>query len=61
MLGIVDLSIGDVESAVVEMFRALEKRDNFLIYVQCEPVYDKLREHRRYPELLAGLGFDRLR
>jgi serine/threonine-protein kinase len=61
MLAIIDLGIGDVDTAMVEMMRGLERRDNLLVYVQCEPVYDPLRDHPRYPELLAGLGFEQAR
>ena len=53
---ILDVSIGDCDRAMDEYFRALEQRDNQLVYLQCEPANDPIRGHPRYPELLAALG-----
>ncbi len=57
LIGMVDLSLGDVDRAMEEYFQALENRDNQLVYLQCEPSYDAIRSHPKYPELLAAIGF----
>ena len=54
---IINVGVGDLEGAFRLLDQALASRDNQLVYVQCEPSYDSLREHPRYPALIAALGF----
>ena len=57
VLAIVDLGLGEIDSAMEWLLEGLRRRDNLLVYAYCEPTYDPIREHPRYPELLAALGF----
>ncbi len=57
LLALIDMSIGDLDRAMDELFEAVENKDNLLVFVQCEPTYDAIRSHPRYPELLARIGF----
>ena len=61
VLAIIDLGIGDLDAAMEGILEGLRRRDNLLVYAYCEPAYDPIREHPRYPELIAGLGFGELR
>ncbi len=57
ILAILDMGIGELDRAMDILFDALERRDNMLVYLQCEPSYDAIRTHPRYPELIRRIGF----
>lgn len=57
ILAILDMGIGELDRAMDILFDAVERRDNMLVYLQCEPSYDAIRTHPRYPELLRRIGF----
>src|SRR5688572_29601044 len=46
----------DVEGALDELERAYEQRNFNLIYVAVDPVYDPIRAHPRFQQLLANMG-----
>jgi len=57
LFGLSDLSLGDTEKAMKRFELAAESHDSLLVYLQCEPAYDPLREHPRYPALIRKIGF----
>jgi len=57
ILAIILASLGEQDAAMDRLERAYEKRDTLLTYIQCEPVFDRLRSHPRYPELIRKMGF----
>ena len=48
--------LGDVEGALDELENAYSQRNFNLIYVAVDPVYDPLRAHPRFRQLLANMG-----
>ncbi len=57
ILAVLDMGIGEFDRAMDILFDAVERRDNMLVYLQCEPSYDAIRTHPRYPELIRRIGF----
>ena len=35
----------------------VEQHEPMAVYTQCEPLYDPIRNHPRYPALLRKIGF----
>lgn len=54
---LLEAGLGNIDRAMEYMEQALEVRDSILVYVQCEPAWDAVRKHPRYPQLIAKLGF----
>jgi serine/threonine protein kinase/Tfp pilus assembly protein PilF len=54
---LLEVGLGNMETAMSYMEQALEVRDSILVYLQCEPAWDDIRAHPRYPQLVAKLGF----
>ena len=59
LLAIIDIGLGDYEQAIDELEEAFEQRDSTLVYIQCEPSCDPLREHPRFQALIERIGFPR--
>ena len=57
VFAVIDLGLGEIDRAMDEMLAGIEAKDQFLLFVQCEPSYDPLRAHPRYPELIRRVGF----
>jgi serine/threonine-protein kinase len=55
-LAIADLGIGDLDRALDDLEKAVEAREGTVVYMQCEPVYDPIREHPRFKALLEKVG-----
>lgn len=49
--------VGNLDRAVEMVEQGIENHDSTLVYLQCESAWDPIREHPRYPQLLAKLGF----
>ena len=54
---LLEAGLGNIDRAMEYMEQALEVRDSILVYVQCEPAWDAVLKHPRYPQLIAKLGF----
>lgn len=57
---ILDMGIGEIDRAMDTLFETIDSRDTMLLYVQCEPTYDPIRTHPRYPELIQRIGFPQI-
>ena len=57
VFALIDIGIDEIESAMRELERGAEDHDDMLVYLQCEPMYDAVRDHPRYPELVKRVGF----
>lgn len=57
LTALLESSLGNIDKAMDHMEQALEVRDSILVYLQCEPSWDPIRSHPRYPNLIAQLGF----
>ena len=55
-LAIIYLGLGDTENAMREMEMACEQRDPSIVYVRCEPAFDALHVHPRFPALIEKIG-----
>lgn len=57
LFGLNRISLGDIDEAVRLFEVAADNRDSLLVYLQCEPAYDPIREHPRYPSIVQKIGF----
>ena len=57
VLVVIDFALGEIDRAMDSLFSALETKDGMLLYMQCEPTYDPIRDHPRYAELVRRVGF----
>jgi adenylate cyclase len=49
-------ALGEIESAFEWLDRGLEARDDWMIYLHAEPIFDSLRSDPRFARLLAMVG-----
>lgn len=57
LFGLNDITLGDIDKAMIQCELAAEAHDSLLVYLQCEPAYDPLRAHPRYGALIRKIGF----
>lgn len=57
LFAILYMGLGEIERAMDLLFEGAQKKDALLVYLQCEPTYDPIREHPRYGELIRRVGF----
>lgn len=53
---LVHAGLGESEAALEHLARACEQRSRFVVFLAVWPVYDRLRAHPRFAELLARVG-----
>ena len=54
-LALVCIRIGDSEKAFAYLEKAYQRRENSLVLLQVDPLFDSLRQDPRYSELLRGM------
>lgn len=57
IFALIDIALNRIDDAVELLHEGADQRDDLLVYLQCEPAYDAIREHRRYPDLIRKVGF----
>ena len=57
LFALLEARFGNLDQAMEILEQATENHDSTLVYLQCESSWDPVREHPRYPALLAKLGF----
>ncbi|MDA1236506.1 MAG: protein kinase [Acidobacteria bacterium] len=57
LFALLEAQLGNLDRAVEMVEQAIENHDSTLVYLQCESAWDPIRNHPRYPALLAKLGF----
>ncbi|MBI1354850.1 MAG: protein kinase [Acidobacteria bacterium] len=60
VFALVDIGIGEIDRAVELFFDSVERKDQLLLFLQCEPTYDPIRSHPRYAELMERIGFPKI-
>ena len=48
--------LGDIEGALDELDHAYRQRNFNLVYIAVDPVYDSIRDHPRFQQLMAQMG-----
>ena len=56
-IALIDMTIGELDRAMELLEQAADDRDDLLVYLQCEPSYDPIRDHPRYAALIERVGF----
>ena len=56
-LALIFLGLGEVDRALEKLWQAFEERSFWMVYLQADPVYDELRSHPRFIELLERMNF----
>ena len=56
-LALIHLGLGEIDQALDQLERGLEERSYFMIYLGADPIYDELRSHPRFMQLLERIGF----
>jgi TolB-like protein/Tfp pilus assembly protein PilF len=57
-LALIHLGLGETEQALDRLEQAFEERSYWMIYLNADPVYDGLRNHPRFIQLLERMGFE---
>jgi len=58
MIARVHLGLGEVERALDWLQKGLEERSYWMVFLKMDPVYDPIRSHPRFKELLTGMRLD---
>jgi TolB-like protein/Flp pilus assembly protein TadD len=56
-LAIISLGMGDMEKAVEQLERGYEERSFWMVYLNADPVYDGIRTHPGFIDLLKRMDF----
>lgn len=56
LFAVVYAGLGDKDQAFAWLNKAVEDRDYFLIWLKVEPLFDSLRDDRRFQELTHRVG-----
>jgi hypothetical protein len=51
------MGLGDIDTAIDWLQRAIEQKYMWLIWLKVDPMYDALRASPRFPALLDTIGF----
>jgi hypothetical protein len=54
---ILEMTLGRQDKAVEFLNQAYEAREVGLVYIQCEPFFDPMRNDPAYPALIKKMGF----
>ncbi len=54
----ISLALGDTQAALRELEQGFEERSSQMIYLKVDPVYDDLRAHQRFMDLMARMNFN---
>jgi TolB-like protein/Flp pilus assembly protein TadD len=57
MIARVHLGLGETDKALDWLSRGLDEHSYWMIFLKMDPVYDALRPHPRFQDLLKGIGF----
>ena len=57
LLALMETSLGNLDLALDLIEKAVETRESMLVYLQCEPTWDPLRQLPRYKRLIQRMGF----
>jgi serine/threonine-protein kinase len=52
----ISLGLGDNETALDELEQGFEEGSSQMIYLKADPVYDPLRDHPRFKELIGRMN-----
>ena len=55
VMSILEIGLGNVEEAMQLLEESYERHDNIVVYLLCEPTWDAVRAHPRYPELVKNI------
>jgi DNA-binding winged helix-turn-helix (wHTH) protein len=58
LVGLIHLGLGHSDEAIDWLNRACEERSHWMIFLNVDPVFDRLRSHPRFPSLLQKVGFN---
>ena len=57
IVGLIHLGLGHTDEAIDWLNRACEERAHWVIFLNSDPVFDGVRKHPRFEELLEKVGF----
>ena len=57
MIARIHLGLGEFETALDWLQRGLEERSYWMVFLKEDPIYDPIRPHPRFQELLKSTGF----
>ncbi len=57
IMAILEIGFGNVDEAMNLLEESYHRHDNMVVYLLCEPVFDPIRSHPRYQELVRLIGF----
>ena len=55
-VGAIYLGLGETETALEWLERAVEERDSWLVWLNVDPVLDSLRAHPRFKDFVRRVG-----
>jgi hypothetical protein len=55
-MAIIYAGLGDHEQALTWLEKAFQERSNLLCYLSVDPVFDPLRTHPRFQQLIGRIG-----
>ena len=55
-IAVVYLGLNEVDEAFAWLYKALEERNAWLVYLNVNPIFDSLRSDSRFKDLLARMG-----
>jgi tetratricopeptide (TPR) repeat protein len=53
----ISLGLGDVERALAKLKQGFEEKSCLMIYLKSDPIYDPLRSHPEFVELMGRMNF----
>jgi len=56
-LAVIYLGLGDIENALDLLERGFDEKSFWMIYLKADPIYDSLRNHPRFKNLMSRLAF----
>ena len=56
-LAVIYLGLGDIEKALDLLERGFDEKSFWMIYLKADPIYDSLRNHPRFKNLMSRLAF----
>ncbi|HVS01693.1 MAG TPA: protein kinase [Thermoanaerobaculia bacterium] len=60
-MAVLNLGLGERDRAFAWLDRAYDERNNFLGFLAVDPIFDEIREDRRFAELMARVGVPQAR
>ena len=51
------MALGNEDAALEFLEQAYQGHETGLVYLQCEPFFDRMRKHPAYPALVKKMGF----